>query len=157
MAQQLPKHLSWRSYLILVVTLLAGLWIYQSIWGFGGFYTHINHIPTPGNLTRDSYTTPFSIDSRDKYFRDYDTELIVDELIVFHQQALPKMGWVILKEDWVTLVNGKPVYCVIASQRNITAYIAIAQGTSQSNDIGSSTDINLYNSMSVPWCAEDQF
>jgi hypothetical protein len=115
--------------LITIPILLLGWWIWQSIWGFGGIYTHLRYVPTPNNLLSDNATTVFDFDSGHHYWRKYSVPMTLAELAQFHAERMPKAGWTIERAGNIILTTGEPVYCLVAQQRHITAYISARQST----------------------------
>lgn len=115
-------------FFIVLLVVLFCLWLWQSIWGFGGIYTHVRYMPTPPNLLADEVNTPLTIDGVPRRWRRYVVAMSLQDLREFHQAELPEAGWTIVKQGFVTITRGEKVYCLISQQRGVTAYISIRQG-----------------------------
>jgi len=114
-------------FIVLIVALLC-LWLWQSVWGLGGIYTHVRYIPTPADLQADEVNTPLTIDGIPRRWRRYLVVMSLQDLLEFHQAELPKAGWTIVKQGFVPVVRQEKAYCLIAQQRGVTAYISIRDG-----------------------------
>ena len=91
----------------------------------------MRYIPVPANLTFDSVSTPLQIDGSGRRARIYSVNQSMDEIVGFHQDQLPKAGWLVDKEGNVTLSRGEVAYCFIAEQRDIPVYILIREWSDQ--------------------------
>lgn len=138
----------------LVFALGTGAWAYRTVWGFGGFFTHINEIPIPETVTEDHYTTPLAINAAHTRWRLYRSNSPMADLIAFHRQTLPTKGWETVRDEAIAMPRkGDAAHCIVAKQRNVTAYIHIMQGRDPENGPLPAVAVITINSPSIDDCS----
>ena len=137
--------------IILIIWLLAVL---RHELGVG--FTIPRYIPAPTNIENDSVSTPITVDGArlTPDWRTYESQQTVEELVAFHQQALPDNGWVITKQgsspDPDVSVTG-PAYCFVAQRRFINRQISAHIHIHHPPEYGRSI-VQVYIDVPLPIC-----